>query len=186
MGNQQSQVETVDELCTQEWEKYERKVGSIKDGWELIHDDGRAVDVKSSIAGFLAHFSSLQENLFIGCDSSYISGTLHRNLVDVTVKRMEEIINFDYVNCSSKVFNNKATILRARDDTKKNRKTEMIFVMAIRITDTSKRTPGTRSTADLDSQTVHVESSMKLQLRSIKQTFNYVHQYTIGENFCNN
>lgn len=171
MGNQAS----TDTLCTQEWDKYLKTVGESKEGWNLILDDSRNVNIHSGMTKFLAHFTDLLENLFLGC-KAVLSENVHRELVDVTVKRMEELINFDYKNCKEKNFYQVIPLLRSTDDNRLQRKTEMILVLVVRITaDTTKK-----PLQEQEEPTAHIENSIKVRMRSkhepdMPQTFN---------NFC--
>ena len=158
-------------LCKQEWDKYQEEVGTIKDGWTLVIDDSRNLDVMQTMSSYLAHATDLMENLMLGC-KEVISESVHQELVDTIVKRLESVIEFDYKNYNDKVFNGVITLFRATDDYVKERKTEMVFVTILRFTSSTSRNLASKNdkqrTQDLDVNQIHIESSIKLQVRSIK------------------
>lgn len=148
---------STEALCSQEWEKYLKTTGEHKDGWEVILDDSRNVNINKSMSFFLAHFTDLMENLFMGC-KEVMSESVHRELVDVAVKRMEELINFDYSNYSGKRFYQVVPLLRSTDDCILQRKTEMIVVMVVRVSVVPK--------SDRNETPAQIENSIKVRMRS--------------------
>ena len=167
MGGQTS----VQDRCKQEWDKYQSDVGAIKSGWTLVLDDSRDTDVVQTVSFYLAKSTDIMENLMMGC-KEVISETVHQDLVDTVVKRIQSVIQFDYKNYNEKIFNGVITLYRATDDYVKGRKTELVFVAILRFTSPAKRNLHLKNdnqrSQELDVNQVHIESSIKLQVRSIK------------------
>ena len=164
MGGHLSTDRGTDTLCTQEWDKYLNSTGKPKDDWELLLDDSRNVNLHDDTSKFLARFTDIMENLFLGC-KEVMSARVHQEFSDVTVKRMEELINFDHSNNTEKKFNKVVRLIRLTEDSDFQRKTEMILVMVIRITVVAKK----RSQEQEEEQpTFQIENSIKVQIRSIK------------------
>jgi len=174
MGN--SNQPPVDTLCKEEWNSYRQEMGGLKlkEGWALILDDFRNINITHTTSHFLARFSGIMENLFLGC-KEVVSANVHRELVDVTVKRMETLIQFDHRNHTEREFNKSVRLFRATDDPSYSRKTEMILVMIVRITvtETNSRNAAkiqatTTQRGDLQNQ-AHIETAVRLQIRSVKE-----------------
>ena len=169
MGGQTS----VQDRCKQEWDKYQSDVGAIKSGWTLVLDDSRDTDVVQTVSFYLAKSTDIMENLMMGC-KEVISETVHQDLVDTVVKRIQSVIQFDYKNYNEKIFNGVITLYRATDDYVKGRKTELVFVAILRFTSSEKRDLQSKNdnqrSQELDINQVHIESSIKLQVRSIKDS----------------
>jgi len=175
MGN--SNQSTVDTLCKEEWNSYREEMGGLKlkEGWALILDDFRNINITHTTSHFLARFSGIMENLFLGC-KEVVSANVHRELVDVTVKRMETLIQFDHRNHTKREFNKSVRLFRANDDPSYSRKTEMILVMIVRITVTetnsaagnSARIQATTTQRERDLQNqAHIETAVKLQIKFV-------------------
>ena len=166
MGGEQSVP--CGKLCSQDWENYVNVDYKLQDGWEVILDDTREIDTSYTMTAFLANFTNIFENLFLGSQDS-MSENVHATFVDVVVKRLESIIEIDYLNHRKKEFSpSPIHFMRMNDDYGKNRKFQLMFVMALRITATRKR-DGDK--AELDTHPANVEMSVRIQLRSVKETF---------------
>ena len=166
MGGQLS----TDTLCNQEWDSYLKTTGKNKDGWELVLDDSRSVDINSDTTVFLAKFAEIMENLLLGSEQ-VISDMLHQEFADVTVKRMEELINFDFANSKEKKFYKVIPLLRRTEDPSLLRKTEMVLVMVVRITPDAIKKP----LQEQEKATAHIESSIKVQVHSKRDSEYFEH-----------
>lgn len=82
---------STDKLCKREWNSYLETTGQIKNGWELVLDDFRNVDINSDRTIFMVKFTEIVEKLLLG-SPQVISDMVHQEFTDVTVKRMEELI----------------------------------------------------------------------------------------------
>ena len=180
MGNSQIPVDTI---CKQEWDGYRQEMGGLdlKEGWGLILDDSRSINITHTTSNFLARFSDIMENLFLGC-KEVVSSNVHRELVDVTVKRMETLIQFDHQNHTEREFSKSVRLFRATDDPSYSRKTEMILVMIVRITvaATTSRNPEARiqaTTTQREQNQAHIETAVKLQIRSVKEEQSEIMMY---------
>ena len=160
MGGQLS----TDALCIQEWDSYLKTTGKNKDEWDVYLDDSRNINIIHDTALFLAKFADIMETLLLG-SKQVISERLHKEFADVTVKRMQELINFDFPNSNEKKFNKVVTLLRRTEDPELKRKTEMVLVMVVRITTDVIKKPEEEERA-----TTHIESAIKVQVRSTKDS----------------
>lgn len=149
IGTQTSDVSTV---CKSEWNRYKEDIGKCKPEWDVILDDFRRIHVNTTASEFLSHSYDMIENLFLGC-KEVVSREVHDQFVETITKRIEEITQYDWEHRREKEpFNQVIKLFRSTEDMSKDRKTEMLFVMAIKITAVS----------------ANYESCLKLQLRSHK------------------
>ena len=100
MGGEQS---VCNKLCSQDWDNYVNKDHKLQEGWEIILDDTREVDTNYTMTTFLATYTNIFENLFLGSQDS-MSDNVHATFVDVVVKRLESIIQIDWLNHKKKEF----------------------------------------------------------------------------------
>ena len=161
MGGQMSRQKSVLSLCQEEWDLYIDNNRDFKSEWEMILDDARHVNVTTTTSHFLAHFSDLIENLFLGC-KDMVSDELHNSFVDILVKRMEEIVRYDYKHATKDFTPPPVKLIRYTEDAPKDRKTQMIFVMIARV---EKKHKWAENVDDLEA---NWEICLKLQLRSHK------------------
>ena len=167
MGGEQS-TPSCNKLCSQDWDNYVNKEHKLQEGWEIILDDTRDVDTIYTMTKFLANFANIFENLFLGSKNS-MSENIHATLVDVVVKRLQSIIQIDWLNHKMREFSPLPIhFMRINDDNGRNRKFQLIFVMALRIISTKKRDG---KEEELDTHHANVEMSVRIQLRSKQETF---------------
>ena len=168
MGGEQSIP--CNKLCNESWENYANEDCKLRDGWEVILDDTREVETISTMSDFLANFADIFENLFLGSEDS-MSNDVHATLVDVMVKRLQSIIQMDWVNHKNGKFTpSPIRFMRINDDRRKNRKFQLIFVMVLRIISVKKQ--DTEKT-DLETHEASVEMSVRIQLRNTEEIFMY-------------
>ena len=150
---------SVNILCENEWELYKTQIGELDQNLTVILDDRRHLDLITTKSNVLAQFSGLIENTFLGC-KEVISRDIHDDFVEAIVKRVEQIVLFDY---SSKVHHPDQTIkmFRFTEDTGRDRQTNMIFVMVIRIAHVR-----AELTDDEEEAMIKWESCLRLRMHS--------------------
>jgi len=154
-----SRPSNVSAVCKSEWDKYKGEIAGKPD-WDIILDDFRPIDVYTTASQFSSHFSDMIENLFLGC-KEMVSREIHEQFVEIIKKRTEEITQYDWEHRKDHdSFNQVIKLYRFADDTMKERQTDMIFVMVIRMSNVSKKSK--------DEIVANWESCVKLQLRSHK------------------
>ena len=147
-------VTDISTVCMSEWNRYKEEIGECKPDWEIILDDSRRINVNTTASDFSGHASEMIKNLFLGCNE-VVSLEIHDQFVETIVKRIKEITEYDWEHHKEKdPFNQVIKLYRSTEDLSKERQTELLFVMVIRITALS----------------TNWESCVKLQLRSHKVT----------------
>ena len=130
MGGEQSIP--CSELCSKSWDSYANGDYRLQEGWEVTLDDSREVETISTMSSFLATFADIFENLFLGSRDS-MSDNVHATLVDVVVKRLQSIIQIDWVNHRKREFcPSPIRFMRMNDDYGKNRKFQGAYYSAER------------------------------------------------------
>ena len=142
----------ISTVCMSEWNRYIEEIGECKPEWEIISDDSRCINVNTTPSDFSSHASEMVQNLFLGCNE-VVSLEVHDQFVETIIKRIKEITEYDWKYHKEKdPFNQVIKLYRSTEDLSKDRQTELVFVMVIRITASS----------------TNWESCVKLQLRSHK------------------
>ena len=155
----------ISDLCNDAWESHNWRLKDEEDfdpGWELILDDVRQIELTVTTSKFLAHFSDLIENLFLGCKEA-MSDEVHQDFVDLIVNQTENIIQEEYTNGKTEVFCKEVPLYLNKEDALKNRKTQMVFLMVIRISNSPSKERTERE--------AKWESFIKLQLSSDMQKY---------------
>ena len=147
-----TQLQDVSTKCNNEWNRYNDTIGNCKPDWDIILDDSRHINANTTATEFSAHTSNMIENVFLGC-KEMLSREVHDQFVEIITKRVAEITQYDWEHCDKDPFNQVIKLFRSTEDLLMDRKTEMLFVMVIRITRTA---------------SAKWESCLKLQLRSHK------------------
>lgn len=152
-------------MCHRAWNSHSWRLKDEEDfdpSWELILDDFRQIELIMTTSQYLAHFSDLIENLLLGCKEA-MSDEVHQDFVDFIVQQTENLIQEECVKEEEEnpVYKQIPLYLK-KEDPLKNRKTQMVFLMVIRISNLESKERRT------DKETKW-ESFIKLQLSSDKQ-----------------
>ena len=131
----EQRVTPVSVLCNEAWDSHNWRLKDeegFDPGWELILDDFRQIELLMTTSQFLAHFSDLIENLLLGCKEA-MSDEVHQSFVDLIVTQTENVIQDEYIKCEDGNFCKHVPLYLNKEDSPKNRKTQMVFLMVIRI-----------------------------------------------------
>lgn len=131
------QLTPVSALCNEAWNSHNWRLKDEEEdfdpGWELILDDFRQIELVMTTSQFLAHFSDLIENLLLGCKEA-MSDEVHQGFVDLIVTQTENVIQEEYIKGEDRLnFCKNLPLYLNKEDSPKNRKTQMVFLMVIRI-----------------------------------------------------
>ena len=110
-----------------------KEKGSFESGRELILDDFRRIELLMTASQFLARFSDLIENLFLGCKEA-MSDEVHRDFVDLVVSQTQSVIHGEYYSSegTNGNFCKEIPLFLNKEDSLKNRITQMVFLMVMR------------------------------------------------------
>ena len=130
--------------------------GSFESGRELILDDFRRIELLMTASQFLARFSDLIENLFLGCKEA-MSDEVNRDFVDLVVTQTQSVIHEEYKG-SNGAFCKEIPLFLNKEDPLKHRITQMVFLMVMRISNSTREESGPEERAKW-------ECTIRLQLR---------------------
>ena len=164
-GQAQSQLMEASDQFEEAWTKHYQQLkdeGNFEFGRELILDDFRQIELFMTTSQFLAQFSDLIENLFLGCKEA-MSDEVHQDFVDIIVTQTQSIIQKEYhsINGMNRNFCKDIPLYLNKEDSLKNRITQMVFLMVMRISNLATEEIGPEKKAKW-------ECSIRLQLSSDK------------------
>jgi len=160
---------SVRELCNNEWNLYTQHIdehGSRhkEQHWAIILDDLHHLAIETTSQEISVQFADVVEKILLGC-KEVISRELHDQFVEIIVRRVKEIIEFDFRD--NKQLNQVIELFRSTEDSQKGRETSVMFVMAIRLTKTSKRQESEGEDREISTApTIIWESCFRIRLHS--------------------